>query len=133
LTLVDYIVACIRSIFFEAKHMTNRYNYLTDDMWLMLCNIIPGSVTWRGRNGADNKLFLNAVIWVLRTGSPWRDLPGHFGNWNSVYKRYRRWCLAGHFAKVFNTLRELPDAGSLGIDGSFVKLHQDATRGQKGG
>jgi putative transposase len=113
--------------------MNDRYDYISDDLWNAICNIIPGSVNWPGKTGLDNRLFLNAVIWILRTGSPWRDLPCYFGNWNSVYIRYRRWYVGDHFERIFGIVASFPESGLLGIDGSMVKLHQHATCGVKKG
>jgi transposase len=52
--------------------------------------LLPGKPGDPGRSGADNRLFLEAVLWIVRTGSPWRDLHESFGNWNSVFRRFRR-------------------------------------------
>ncbi len=53
---------------------------------------LPGKARDPGRTGQDNRLFVNAVFWIARTGTPWRDLPGRFGLWNTVYRRFYRWC-----------------------------------------
>ena len=85
----------------------------------------------RGRSGADNRLFVDAVLWVLRTGSPWRDLPEEFGNWNSVFQRFRRWAIKGVWESLFNALVEDPDFEYLMIDATIVRTHQHAA-GAKG-
>lgn len=113
--------------------MKSRYESLSDSQWDKISELIPGSVKWRGRTGVNNRLFVNALIWIMRTGCPWRDLPEYFGNWNSIFRRDRRWCLSGHLERIFNELSELPNSGSLGIDGSIIKLHMDAKRGKKKG
>ena len=58
---------------------------LSDAMWVRVEHMLPGKATDPGGTAADNRLFLEAVLWRFRTGSPWRDLPERFGNWNSVY------------------------------------------------
>ena len=68
---------------------------LSDAQWRRIEKGLPGKNGDRGRSGADNRLFVDAVLWVLRTGSPWRDLPEEFGNWNSVFQRFRRWAIKG--------------------------------------
>jgi len=77
-------------------------------------------------------LFLEAVLWRVRTGSPWRDLPTVFGNWNSAFKRFRRWAKAGVFERVFEELSGEPDFEYAIVDGTIVSAHQKAS-GAKGG
>jgi len=62
---------------------------LRDDQWDRIKEILPGREGHVGGTAADNRLFVEAVLWVVRTGSPWRDLPAFFGKWNTVFKRYR--------------------------------------------
>ena len=68
---------------------------LTDQQWDRIALLLPGKATDRGRTAADNRLFLEAILFVARTGVPWRDLPKAFGSWNSNYKRFARWCETG--------------------------------------
>ena len=68
---------------------------VSDAVWAKVASLLPGKATDPGATGKDNRLFLEAVLWRVRTGSPWRDLPGGFGNWNSVFQRFRRWVRAG--------------------------------------
>ena len=99
---------------------------LSDAQWRRIEKGLPGKNGDRGRSGADNRLFVDAVLWVLRTGSPWRDLPEEFGNWNSVFQRFRRWAMKGVWESVFNALVEDPDFEYLMIDATIVRAHQHA-------
>src|SRR4249919_3489944 len=72
---------------------------LTDAQWAKMEPHCLGKPTDPGRSGSDNRRFVEAVLWIARTGSPWRDLPLFFGNWNSVFKRYRDWVKAGVFIR----------------------------------
>ena len=85
-----------------------------------------------GRSGTDNRLFLEAVLWMVRTGAPWRDLPELFGSWNSVFRRFRRWAQAGVFERLFQVLSGDPDFEYALIDGTIIRVHQHGT-GAKGG
>jgi len=72
------------------------------------------------------------MVWILKTGSPWRDLPGHFGAWQSVYSRFRRWTQQGVWARVLDKLTEQQDSESYLIDATIVRAHQDATGAKRG-
>jgi len=105
-----------------------RYE-IKDYEWVRLEPLLPGKVGDVGRSAADNRLFINAVLWIARSGSPWRDLPERFGNWNSVYQRFRRWSKKGVWRQVFEALQE-PDLDWLLLDSTTVRAHQHAA-GQK--
>jgi transposase len=105
---------------------------LGDWQWARIENLVPGKKGDKGRAGEDNRLFVDAVLWVLRTGSPWRDLHPEFGNWNSVYVRFRRWGRKGVWENLFKTLAEDPDFRHVMIDATIVRAHQQAA-GAKGG
>lgn len=77
-------------------------------------------------------MFVEAVLWRVRTGSPWRDLPCEFGNWNSAFRRFRRWAAGGVFDRLFEHVSGDPDMEYALIDGTIVSVHQKAT-GAKGG
>src|SRR3954452_7673967 len=68
-----------------------------------------GKPTDPGRSGCDNRRFVEAVLWIVRTGSPWRDLPAFFGKWNTVFKRYRDWVKADVFVRLFEACSDEPD------------------------
>ena len=74
---------------------------LTDAQWAKMERHCLGKPGDRGRTGADNRLFVEAVLWIVRTGSPWRDLPPWFGKWNTVFKRFRDWVKADMFQRLF--------------------------------
>ncbi len=93
---------------------------LTDAMWARACSMLTGEETDLGVTATDNRQLLEAVLWRIRTGSPWRDLPEHFGNWNSVFKRFRRWALSGIFERVFNELSDEFDLEYVFVDGTIV-------------
>ena len=105
-----------------------RYE-IKDYEWVRLEPLLPGKVGDVGRSAADNRLFINAVLWIARSGAPWRDLPERFGNWNSVYQRFRRWSRQGVWQRVFEALQE-PDLDWLLLDSTTVRAHQHAA-GQK--
>ncbi len=94
-----------------------------------LCLGKPGDP---GRSGADNRRFLEAVLWIVRTGSPWRDLPAVFGNWSTAYTRFRDWTKADVFARLFEAVSEEPDMEYAMVDATIVKVHRHG-QGAKGG
>jgi len=85
-----------------------------------------------GEAGGDARLFVEAVLWIVRTGSPWRDLPPWFGKWNSVYKRFRDWVKAGVFRRMFEAVAADPDMEYAMVDATIVKVHRHG-QGAKGG
>ena len=110
---------------------TSRF-VVSDGMWLRIAGILPGKATDRGVTASDTRLFLESVLWRVRTGSPWRDLPVEFGNWNSNFRRFRRWARDGVFDLLFAHASGDPDMEYAMIDGTIVSVHQKAT-GAKGG
>ena len=103
-----------------------------DAVWEKVASLLPGKASDPGATARDNRLFLEAVLWRVRTGVPWRDLPGGFGRWNSVFQRFRRWVEGGVFERVFGCLSGEPDFGYALIDGTIVTAHQKAS-GARGG
>lgn len=105
---------------------------LTDRQWALIAPLVPGKQGDRGRSGADNRLFLDAVLWLARGASPWRDLPPELGNWRTVYTRFRRWTLMGVWERLFKALSADPDFEYVLVDATICKAHADAA-GAKGG
>src|ERR1700692_3531138 len=96
---------------------------LTDAQWAKMEPPCLGKPTDPGRSGSDNRRFVEAVLWIVRTGSPWRDLPPLFGNWNTVFKRYRDWGKAGVFSRVFEACSDTPDMEYAMVVAPFVNIN----------
>lgn len=107
---------------------------MSDKEWAFFKPFVTAKGSKRGRPAENHRLVLDGVFWISRTGAPWRDLPGYFGNWNSVYQQFRRWSVSG----VWDTMLEaLNGTGAVQssvqmIDSTVVRAHQHAA-GAKGG
>jgi transposase len=110
---------------------TGRF-VITDRSWEIVEPLLPGNVGDRGRTAKDNRLFLEAVLWKVRVGGPWRDMPTGFGEWNSIFRRFRRWAQRGVFQRLFEAVSGDPDFEYVLVDGTIVSVHQKAS-GAKGG
>lgn len=111
---------------------THRRHDISDHFWSLLESRLPGRKgTWGGQ-AKDNRLFINAVFWILRTGAPWRDLPPDYGDWKNTHRRFCRWRDKGIWEKLLEVLVSEPDYEWLMIDASHIKVHAHGT-GAKGG
>ena len=103
---------------------------LTDAQWKQIEPLIPsrpGPPTKR-----SDRDFVNAVLWRVTTGAPWRDVPDRYGPWKTVYNRFARWAARGVWEQIFKKLQlEVDEIGSL-LDGTIVRAHQDASGGKGG-
>jgi transposase len=99
---------------------------LRDDQWQRIEHLMLGKASDRGRTGVDNRLFVEAVLWIARTGCPWRDLPAEFGPWNSVFRRFSRWSDKEVWQTIFATLAQEADFEEVFMDGTIVRAHQHA-------
>jgi putative transposase len=81
----------------------------TDQQWALVESQLPGKNGDPGCTARDNRLFLEAVLWIARTGRPWRELPPEFGKWFTAYARFRRWTQKGVWPRVFETLTRDPE------------------------
>ena len=104
---------------------------LRDDQWARIDPCVAGKPGDRGNTALNNRRFVEAVLWVARTSAPWRDLPPAFGNWNSVYVRFRRWAPAGVWDRLLTVLHGDLDREWIAMDSAIVRSHQHAA-GRKG-
>ena len=111
--------------------MVKRYE-LTEAQWRRIESLLAGKPGDPGRTGADNRLFVNAVLWVLRSGARWSDLPERYGKWKSVHTRFTRWAKKGVWERVFESLTGDPDNQYLMLDTTLVRAHQQAATGKGG-
>ena len=105
---------------------------LTDAQWAKMepfCLVKPSDP---GRTGSDGRLFLEAILWIARTGSPWRDLPPAFAKWNTVFKLFRDWVKVDVFKLMFDAVSAGPDMEYAMVDATIVKVHHHG-QGAKGG
>jgi transposase len=111
--------------------MTSRYE-LTAAQWRGIEAILPGKAGDRGRTAADNRAFVNGVMWVLRSGAHWKHLPERYGHWKSVHKRFTRWAKAGVWERILTMLMEAPKNQYVMIDSTIVRAHQQSATGRGG-
>jgi transposase len=109
--------------------MTRRYE-LSDAQWEAIRDELPGKATDPGRTAADNRLFVNAVPYVAKTGIPWPDLPERFGKPNTAWKRFDRRCRSGVWERPARVLGD-PDLEELQLDSTTVKAHPVAATGRR--
>ena len=104
---------------------------LRDDQWDRIKECLPGREGHVGGKAADNRLFVEAVLFRFRAGIPWRDLPERFGDWKIVYQRFNRWAKSGVFERVFKLLASDHDNEYMRIDATIVRAHQHSAGAQK--
>jgi transposase len=111
---------------------------LSEMEWARLAPLLPPQKPRVGRPAGDHRRVLNGILWVLRTGAPWRDLPGRYGKWATTASRFYRWREAGVWERILARLQELADAegrvdwSKQYVDATIVRAHQHAA-GAKGG
>ena len=115
-----------------------RRGELTDEQWEKLYPLLPPQKPKRGRPAQDHRLIINGILWILRTGAPWRDLPDHYGPWSTVASRFYRWQKAGIWQRVLEAFQQQGDANGQidwkkhSVDSTIIRAHQHAA-GAKGG
>ena len=95
---------------------------LTDAQWAKIEPHCLCKPTDPGRSGRNNRLFIEAVLWIVRAGGPWRGLPAMFGNWSTAYRRFRDWREAGVFKRIFDAPSDEPDFEHAMADATIVKV-----------
>jgi transposase len=103
---------------------------ISDADWARIELLLPGRPGDPGWVGRDNRLFIDAILYVAKTGIPWRDLPDRFGKWDTVFKRFNRWAKKGTWARVFAALQD-PDLEWLILDSTVVRAHPCAAGAKK--
>ncbi len=106
-----------------------RYD-LSEAEWRLIDPLLPNKP--RGVARVDDRRVINGIFYVLRTGSPWRDLPERYGPYTTVYNRYNRWAKAGVWLTIFETLAARSPQSMQMIDSSIIRAHQHAAGGKKG-
>lgn len=110
---------------------------LTTEQWEQIVPHLPPEKPKTGRPAREHRQVLNGILWVLRTGAPWRDLPERYGKWTTVYSRFQRWRKNGVWDRVFSGLQAIKDRQDQiewevhFIDGTVVRAHQHAAGAKK--
>ena len=105
---------------------------LSASQWRQIEDFLPGRPGHVGVTAKDDRSFVNGVLWVLRSGAQWKDLPARFGNWRSVHKRFTRWARSGIWERIFLVLLEDKDNRHVMTDSTIVRVHQQAAAGKRG-
>ena len=104
---------------------------LSEERWRKIQPLLPPEIGYWGRPAAPHRKIIEGILWIFRTGAPWRDLPPEYGPWSSCYNRFNRWTASGIWQKIWQVLKDDVDTENYSIDGSIVKAHQDACRIKK--
>ena len=100
---------------------------LSNRQWRRIKPLLPGKRGDPGRTARNNRLALEGILWIARTGAPWRDLPDKFGRWHTIYQRFNRWVKRGVLDRIFHVLNKNLQLKTVMIDGTFIKVHQHGT------
>lgn len=112
-----------RETFLKGTKAMLRRHEILDEQWDAIKDLLPGKQGDPGVTAKDNRLFINAIMFVAKTGIPWRDLPERFGPWHNVFQRFNRWCKKGVFTQIFDVFRD-PDLEVLMLDSTVIRAHQ---------
>ena len=112
--------------------MSNKYE-ITDYQWGKIEPCIPKKTSTCGRARRDPIELINAIIWVLRTGSPWCEIPERYGSWRTAYNNFRKWEEKGVREKIFNAVMpKSNEIEEIQVDSTIVRVHQHGTGAKKG-
>ena len=104
---------------------------LRNDQWERIEHLLPGKASDAGATAKDNRLFVEAVLWIARTGAPWRDLPPELGNWHNTHTRFSRWGRTGVWQRIIDAVSKDADLQALFLDSTIIRAHQHAAGAQK--
>jgi transposase len=115
----------------------NRRHEITDEQWERIAQQLPAQKPRVGRPSRDHRQIVNGIVWILRTGAPWRDLPERYGKWMTVYSRFQPWRKAGIWEQVWAGLQQqAAQSGNVDwvihlLDSSSIRVHQHAAGAKK--
>jgi transposase len=107
-----------------------RRHELPDAQWDQIEELLQSGIGRPSKRG--NRNFINAVVWIAKTGAPWRDLPERFGSWKAIYNRFRNWAKRDVWRDIFEAAAVNDDDVGGILDASVVRAHQDASGGKGG-
>ena len=114
-----------------------RRGELSDEQWQRLERLLPAQKPRTGRPNVEHRQIINGILWVLRTGAPWRDLPERYGSWSTVASRFYRWQEAGIWARIWAQVQsEADEQGEIDweihlLDGTVIRALQHAAGAKK--
>jgi transposase len=108
----------------------HRYE-LSNEQWEQIQDYFPAYTTGRPSE-RSNREFFNAILWIARSGAPWRDLPEGYGPWKTVYSRFCKWRDNSLLLLIFQALNAEADYENLSIDSTAVRAHQHSAGAKKG-
>lgn len=117
-----------------------RAGVISDELWAVIEPVLPSDVGRRGKRWADHRRIMEGIVWRLRVGAPWRDLPADFGPWQTVWKRHYRWSTDGTYAQIFLAVQEAFGSSSsaadtlvrvISVDSTSIRAHQHAAGARK--
>jgi transposase len=117
--------------------MSRKRHELSDEQWQQLEALLPAQQPKTGRPNAEHRGIINGILWRLKTGAPWRDLPERYGKWQTVASRFYRWQKSGVWEHMFAQLQQMKDRdGQIEwevhyVDGSVIRAHQHAAGAKK--
>jgi transposase len=117
--------------------MSRKRDELTDEQWQQLEPLLPAQKPNRGRPNLEHRTVIHGILWILKTGAPWRDLPERYGKWQTVASRFYRWQQSGVWERIFAQLQQTKDRdGQINwevhyVDGSIIRAHQHAAGAKK--
>jgi len=117
-------VPILISLYMKDEHLEQVSTWLNTEQWERILPLVQRNPRHGGNAGGDNRLFVEAVLYHIRNGTPWRDLPPEFGSWNSIYIRYKRWNERKIWCQIFQALSDDADFRAVYLNDSVLELHR---------